>query len=315
MIVAFVYQVSRKNEAIKFLHAINDFDMKARALDVKLNIESGRKWVMKLMSIIAFCIVCVSLGTSLIFGLGFHYGGSYSIPLHYGFVLCYLTMMILQFSFATLVLKSRFCLLNDSLRFTFLNTPLHRSTRINVNNIGKVDQLPTLITDLYGILFDCVDTINDSFTFQLIPYTIYYLMANLFAVYSMLREVLFQSAKMYIAVGTNVWWVVLHTGIMTIPLYSSYTTTRCALKTPIIVSGIVKSHETRGSYCVINVFKSFLLELQFRNVFFENEFFRIDWKLLFSVSRSERWRKFLIELTLISDDFNDHNFSCYNLSV
>lgn len=157
---------------------------------------------------------------------------------------------------------------------------------INLHSIGCYEQLPNIITNLYSLLCDGIDLVNDSFTFQLIPFMVYYLTANLFAIYSMIREAFYRSPLMYVAIGTNMWWIILHTAIISIALYSGYTTTRCALKTPIIVSSIVKSQKWKESRCVVKVFKTFLLEIQYRNMFLENEFFRIDWKLLFSVSQN-----------------------------
>lgn len=240
------------------------------------------------MLLVACGISIVSIETAVVFGLEESYGAGYSMPLCYGYVLMYLSLFILQFSFATLAVKARFCLLNDNLRFTFQNVSTVRFSGINLHSIGCNETLPNIITELYGHLCDSIELVNDSFTFQLIPFMVYYLAANLFAIYSMIREMYFRTSLMYVAFATNIWWVILHTLIISIALYSGSTTTRCALKTPIIVSSIVKSQKSNESRCVGKVFKSFLIEVQYRNLFFENEFFRIDWKLLFSVSLQHR---------------------------
>lgn len=154
------------------------------------------------------------------------------------------------------------------------------STRV----IGYSEQFPSTITDLYGLLCDGIDLVNDSFTFQIIPFKVYYLTANLFAVYGMIREAFYETDQMYIAIITNILWIILITAIISIAMYLGYTTTKFTLKAPVIVSSTVKSYRWKDCKCVIEVFKTFLLEVQCRNMFFENEFFRIDWKLLFSVS-------------------------------
>lgn len=93
--------------------------MKAKALEMKPNMDNDRKKLVKIMSLVACGIFVVSLGTALIFHLDVNYGAGYSMPLNYGYVLLYLSLLILQFSFATLAVKARFCVLNDNLRFTF----------------------------------------------------------------------------------------------------------------------------------------------------------------------------------------------------
>lgn len=284
---------------------------------MKMDIKSSQTWMVRIITAIAGGIFVVSCGTALIFELDMHYGDGCKMPLIYGYLLIYLSLFVLQFSFATLAIKCRFSCLNYNLGFTFLN-PSTKCTANSIHVRGYTEPLPNIITDLYSILCDAIDLVNDSFTFQLIPFMVYYLTANLFAIYSLVREAYFKTPLMYIAIGTNIWWIILHTAIISIALYSSYTTTKCAIKTPVIVSSIIKSLNWKQSPDIVETFKTFLLEVQYRNMFLENEFFRVDWKLLFSVSRIVTFvmEKFLIDLLVSSlDDLDDHNFSCYNLPV
>lgn len=287
LIVTFFYQIYKKSDVINFLHIINDFDIKAKAMEVKMNMNQARAGLVRMISLIAFGIFTVSCGTAIIFELQIKYGSGCAMPLSYGYVLLYLSALILQFSFATLAIKSRFGLINENLRFTFQSSSVQCNSAVKFHAIGHNEQLPSIITDLYGNLCDGIDLVNEAFTFQLIPFLVYYLTANLFAIYSMVRETFYQTDLMFIALATNSWWIILHTAIISIAFYSGYTTTKCAQKTPIIVSSIIKSRKWKESPCVLQVFKTFLLEVQYRNMFFENEFFRIDWKLLFSVSGNE----------------------------
>lgn len=64
--------------------------------------------------------------------------------------------------------------------------------------------------------------------------------------------------------------------------HTSYTTTREAEETALIVSKIVNSRDTSESNR--EIFKSFLGQNQFRNLSFQNAFFVINWKLLLAVS-------------------------------
>jgi hypothetical protein len=276
--ITFVYQNVKSDAAAKFLDILHDFDTRAECLEVKMNMESERKGVVRTMVWMAGGICAVSFGSALTFKLQSHYGARFTLPLSYGYVLLYLSLLILQFSFATMAIKSRFRVLNDNLRFTYQHISARRCTAINIRAIGYSEQLPNIITDLYSNLCDSIDLVNDSFTFQLIPFAVYFLTANMFGIYSIIRETFYRTPLMVVAILMNTWWILLHTVIISIAVHSSYTATKCALRTPIIVSSILKSCKWRDEKCVI------LLEFQYRNVFFENEFFRIDWKLLFSVS-------------------------------
>lgn len=281
LIIGMVYQLFTKNDIVNFLHLLNDFDTQAKVLEVKSNMEGVRLWIVKKMLLVALGIIAVSLGTSMVFGLKLSNSDSFLMPLSCGYLLLYLSVLIFQFSFATLAIKSRFSLLNDNLRFTYQNSSMMHSAK-------KYDEhLPIIITDLYSQLCDGIDLVNDSFTFQLIPFMVYYLTSNIFSIYGSIREVYYETSFKYYAFGLNIWWIIVSSGMISIVLYSASTTTRCALKTPIIVSSIVKSYRWRNSQnsqCIIDVFNTFLVETHHRNMFFESAFFRIDWKLLFSVS-------------------------------
>lgn len=119
--IAFVCQIYKRNDVIKFLNILDEFDFTSKSLDVKMNMKSARTWLIKVIILIACGVFLLILGTILTFELEVHYGAGYSMPLNYGYVLLYVNTLVLQFSFAALAIKSRFRLLNDNLRFTFLN--------------------------------------------------------------------------------------------------------------------------------------------------------------------------------------------------
>lgn len=150
--------------------------------------------LLKIISFVACGIFVVSVGKALLFEFHPQYGRVYTMPLRYGYLLVNLRLLILQFSFATLALKTRFCVLNDNLRFTFQNISTVRNSGINIHSIGWSENLPSVITDLYNCLYDCINLVNDSFTFQLIPFMVYYLTENLFAIHTMIQEVFFSNS-------------------------------------------------------------------------------------------------------------------------
>lgn len=316
--ITFIYQNLKNQAAVNFLNILDDFNVRAKVLEVKLSMENERAVVVKTMTALACGILGVSCGSAVMFKSNDPYGTRYTMPLYFGYVLLYLSLLILQFSFATMAIKSRFSVLNDNLRLTFLNISAQHSSLNNAPSIAYTEHLSSVITDLYSNLCDAIDSVNASFTFQLIPFAIYYLTANMFAIYSIVREIFHRSQLMYVVVFTSFCWIVLHTVIISIAVHSGYQATKCALQAPIIVSSIVKNCKWREQKCVVRVLKTFLLEFQHRNVYFENEFFRIDWKLLLSVSwrnTSSWWKTFSLNCSLAVDDFHHHNFPCYHMPV
>lgn len=165
-----------------------------------MNMQSTQTSIVMTISIIAESVFVVATGTAWMFDSEILYGGDFAMPLSYGYALFYLSLLILQFSFATLAIKSRFCLLNDNLRFTFQNTSIKYNMSINIQAIGYAEHLPNVITELYSNLCDGIDLKNESFTLQLIPFLVYYLMANLFAVFSIIRETFYQTSLIILVV-------------------------------------------------------------------------------------------------------------------
>lgn len=119
-------------------------------LEVKLNMENDRTRPVKITSLFACGVFTVSFRMASVFEVKINYGVGFATPLSPGFALPYLTLLILQFSFATLAIRSG-----------TINLDLHSSTqRSSELTIGLNEQLPA---DLFGILFDSA---NDSFRFH-----------------------------------------------------------------------------------------------------------------------------------------------------
>lgn len=275
--------------------------------------------VAKNLLVLFAMILIVCLGTSITFNkIAFH-GADFLLPLYYGYVLIYLGLHIFQFAFAIHSLKIRFDLLNDNLRFTLQNVSVKPNTVINIHANSFRDRHGKLFTNLYSELCDGIELANETFTFQIIPYMCYYLSGNLFALYSLIRELYYQSPYALIAFILNSSWVVMHTIIIVIALTISTSMTKAAQKTPIIVSSIIKANEFTG--CMLETFRIFLMEIQYRNLFAESAFFRIDWKLYLGVSfnflQSHHYyiKCYITYITLIIDDINNGNIFSDYLSI
>jgi hypothetical protein len=279
VIITFIYQITKRHDAIKFLHLLNDFDCKAKFLHVKHEEKKSVKSQIFKMITIAFTFHIINCSSSIVlFFLGYNYNVDIFFPAGYGYTLSYLITLVVQFSLAALALKRRFRLLNDNLVFAF------GTASATVHHSMASTHLPLTITELYTDLCLGIDTINSTFTLQLIPFVIMSLSTNLFSTYSMIREIFLKTVVLWATIGNTLWWLLFFTGMLSVALYSAHTTTKCARQTPIIVGGILKSTRWHGDEHVVGIFKTFLLEVQHHHLHFENEFFRIEWKLLFSVS-------------------------------
>lgn len=202
----------------------------------------------------------------------------FTLPIGYLCSLFYLTLWIQQFSFAVLALGRRFEMLNQNLKFTFNNGKICDITIINLHSTYSTRNLAKTISELYSQLCEGIEIVNDAFTLQLVPFIIYHMTTNLFTFYGLIREFVVRTSL--IEQIANFGWICSSTFSLSIALYSAVNTQKIALKTPIIISEILKSEKYKTPE---DIFRIFLLEVQHRNISFQNEFFTIDWKLLLSV--------------------------------
>lgn len=238
--------------------------------------------VAKVVVLLITSILFVSVVTMLAFEFSPQYDSAYLMAFSYGYSLLYLSLQVVQLSLTIYSLKIRFKMINDNLQFTFKNISMKPKQIIYICSNEFSDKLARLLTELYCDLCDEIDIVNSSFTFQIIPFMIYDFTANLFATYSIIRDMYIRSPVLLFSIATNASWVIFHTFILAIPLYYGCSTTKIARKTPLIVSEIVETYRQKGS--VNETFKTFLMHLQFRNLNFENEFVRVDWKIMITVS-------------------------------
>jgi len=272
---------------VRFLHLLHDFDVKARLLEVKLEAtEATSGKLVRMLAVVMASVAIASGATVVAFSMNFPFDADPFIPLVYGYLMLYLCLFMLQFVFAVAALKQRFQQLNDNLQLSLSNASatafiVCQQRRWKCQQPNADEMLPKLIGNLFSILCDGIDLVNTTFTLQLIPFVVYYLSTNMLGIYSMLRELFHGSSSLLTAMGTNFWWNLLNTSLAVLPLHAGSAASRVAQQTPIVVAAIVRSQPRN---CGRKVLKAFLMEIQFRKLHFENEFFCIDWKLLFSVS-------------------------------
>lgn len=260
---------------MKLLH---DFDLHAKCLEVQMN-SNLIKWKIIAVTLTFLSANLVSTCLSI---MRFHrLEANVDLPIGFGFLLHYFILWINQFSFAALALKMRFELLNKNLKFSFNSGKINFIASINLHSHHNSKNLIKIICELYSQLCDGIDIVNDAFTLQLIPFASYYLPANLFTSYGVIREIILGS-------GLSMWsylnlgWLLFSTSLISFALYSSESTLKIARKIPIIFSAILKREKCKF---LEDEFKTFFFEVQCRSFTFQNELFRIEWKLLLSVRK------------------------------
>lgn len=127
-----------------------------------------------------------ALGMAFLFEVKINYGVGFAMPLSVGFGLLYLTLLTLQFSFATLAIKS-----------STINLDLHSSTRRS-SAFRAHHRFEWAITGRCVWYFVLVH----------IPFMIYIRAVNLFCMWSMIRDAFYGTSLMCIALGFNIWWIV-----------------------------------------------------------------------------------------------------------
>lgn len=279
--IALIYQISKRHRIINFLNLLHDFDTRASPLEVKMCRFNMRKKILTFMMAAHLPIIFTSTTTSLIYEFNQYYASvDATLPLCYSFILSYMTLWSEQFSFAALALRSRFELLNRNLKFTFECGKIREIAAINLHSTHGKKNLAKFISELHSQLCDGIEMVNEAFTLQLVPLIIYQLTANLFTLYGLIREILVSSSFAVVAICTNLVWICITTFVLSLGIYSAETTRKSARKTSNIVGFILKTEKFKD---VEDIFKTFLLDAQFRSTSFQNEFFCIEWKLLLQV--------------------------------
>lgn len=167
------------------------------------------------------------------------------------------------------------------MKFTFECGRISDIAAINLYSTHGKKNLAKFISELYSQLCDGIELVNEAFTLQLIPFVIYHLTVNLFTMYGLIRELALNSSVVWAAVSLNLGWIITTTFLLSLALYSAEKAQKSARETPIIVGYILKMEKFKAPE---DVLKTFLLEVQYRNISFHNEFFHVEWKLMLQVS-------------------------------
>lgn len=155
---------------------------------------------------------------------------------------------------------------------------------------------PIVIVMLYHDLCDAIAMINTTLTFPLIFVIFHFFVSNLFASFNHVWTFVQNFKNLVFVLTTDGSWLLYNYILQGIFIHSSVCTSREAKETAIIISKIVNSSDCDRSDR--DVFRSFLMQNQYRNLELQTPIFTINWKLCLNVSclcysGTKRWDSWL----------------------
>lgn len=167
--------------------------------------------------------------------------------------------------------------------FYFLrNSFNHRIGGVTIVSSNKIHL--KCFANLYQDLCDCIELINSTFTFHLIPIIVNSLLIKLFAAYGMLWEFKVKSPLMLFVFLQNSAWLSMQYFLQVLSAHAGSSLTKNAKETSSIVTRILNDFELSEELSI--PLQSFIARSTCRNMSVENIFFVIDWKLLVQVISS-----------------------------
>lgn len=180
--------------------------------------------------------------------------------------------------------------------------------------IRQCDLKLKFFSELFNDLCDGIELINSTFSFHIVFVITSFLLTNVFAAYTTLREVLSQSSQLgHLAVGASL-FVLIHYLIKLFIAYVGSSTTTEAEKPLKVVSKALGSLNFEENLKVDLNF--FLIQMQSRNKNLQNNFFVINWNFILAVIMINfQYAKFYLKWFSVSGHFHSGHLSHYNLSV
>lgn len=137
-------------------------------------------------------------------------------------------------------------------------------------------------SDLYNDLCDLIESVNTTFTNQLILVMIIILMTDVFAIYGMMREYKSNQAAFCFLLIANSTWTIIQYSIKTLMAYCGQSTTNEAEKSLVLLTRAITNIE--GDVDLKNDLNALLIQMKFRKKTFENIFFSINFNLIVAVN-------------------------------
>lgn len=196
----------------------------------------------------------------------------------YGLFMSY--YYVAQFCAASLAVRERFKLLNDTLHNLDCKmqskTITHHPCSLSFRSISQ----------LHNKLCDLIEIVNSTFTLQLVFVMISIMIVDIFAAYGIICEFLaFQSLGLkYLIVGNSI-WLLVQCAIKFFMAHCGSSTTKEAERSLVIVSKLADRIDELDFKAIVDL-NLLINQMRARNKNLENIFFAINYKLVLAVSGS-----------------------------
>lgn len=134
---------------------------------------------------------------------------------------------------------------------------------------------------IFQDLGDLIETMNSCLTMPLASLVLFFFIFNLFLLFNAIWGLMRDGESFLLAFLPDGTLILMNYFIQGVMAHSSYTASRQAKETSVIVSKIISNRDSSESHQ--EIFKNFLVQNQYRNLDFQNALFVIDWKLLLAV--------------------------------
>ncbi|KAL7051663.1 hypothetical protein ACKWTF_004558 [Chironomus riparius] len=261
-----IYQLYKADSITTFFKLMQTIDLKILQMEVSIDHRVHRKIVSNVILITVLLMFARIPLIVIFYGYVFEFYTRQVLisEVFYNFLLIYECLFCLQFIIPTYLLRERFKLLKDILRFIFLE----RKT-FNLN----------LFTEIFHDLSDALDTINSLFTSHLFPTILLMLLIDIFGIYGV-TKFSFTTAK-FTDIFLSLFYIIVHFILKIMICHIGYSTTNEAENIKItFVKGMNKINLSSEESSLVFVYN----QIEARDLRLQNIFFVVDWKMLFGTT-------------------------------
>lgn len=208
---------------------------------------------------------------------------NYLVILSYLLTTTPLFLSIFQLTFVMHLLQVRFKVLNEILLEYFV--PENVKENVKEKDVKKIDKRLVLddLIKLHDQLSDGLQLINSTCTFQMIPVLSVFLSNGIFALHSIVKQYFFASNFFSAVVFNNCFWFTYYMSMMSFMLRTGSKTTNEIKRTSVIALKILMNLAGEGIGRKLELFNQ---QIKQREKVVRNDFFIIDWSLMFTMLSS-----------------------------
>ncbi|KAL7051660.1 hypothetical protein ACKWTF_004555 [Chironomus riparius] len=284
MVIQLGLHVRNTSNIHRFFKLMDEIDGKLRKLFIKIDHRQYRKVILR-ATILAVVTLFARLITSLTFEIvnSEHFKTKANMIVSevcYGCFLFYETFFILQFIFVAYLLRERFNLLKDLLRYNmnFLTMlkPKKQKFRSRYENFSESFFNINLYGDVFHDICDSIESINILFTIHLIPILLSMLVVDVFGIYALFQNFPLMQSLFYNIM--TLYYVSKHFILRVLVAHIGATATREPEKLIEMIAKLVNKlssiHPLRHSLCDL------MKQFQTRNLKLQAMFLTVNWNIV-----------------------------------